>query len=762
MFAEKNLNGPKDVAEALKSFTKNWPYFLISITTAIAFVYGFLFITPPVYKISTTLLVQDDKEGASMSNGTAFSDLNMFQTTKTVENETEIFRSRDLISKVLKDLNLETSYFQKVGFKTKELYGNTLPIKVEVQELKKGAYSRAIEITSINDNQFRLTDSNINMIANYNQPIKNKNYTIHIKKGPAFKPEYGKINIQFQDLYKLTESYSLARLNIVPVVKDANTIVISLNDNIPQRGLDILKNIIENYNINNVNNKNIIAQNTIKFIDNRLKYLINDLAGTEQDVENFKQQNQVTDFGIDAQLNATRSVEYNQLLAESVVKLGLVKSIEGYFQSNQAQGSLAPSAMGIEDPILNVMIGKFNDLQLERNRMLRTANAENPLVLNLNEQLSSLKSNILENLKSIKSGFNIQNKNLQKNYSQFYSKSKSVPTIERGLLERSRDQSVKTGLYHYLLQKREETALSLSTTVPTSQVIDRPAYNTAPIAPKAQMLYLCGLVFGCLIPAGFIYVRGFFNNKVRDARTIELTGAKLLGELSHNLDKGTNVFQTDHRSTISELFRYIRMNLSFMTNQRHKMILVTSSMKGEGKTFFCINLATTLGMLNKKVVIVELDLRSPVLLKKLKLSSTLGVTDYLDDEYISVDDIIQPSLLSDNVSVIGCSEIPKNPAEMIMSSRVDELLSELRKRFDYIIVDTSPVGQVADAFSLAPYVDVSIYLVRYNYTNNYQLGILKDINDENKLKNLMVVFNDAKRGKNQKYGYGGYGYAMPN
>lgn len=312
------------------------------------------------------------------------------------------------------------------------------------------------------------------------------------------------------------------------------------------------------------------------------------------------------------------------------------------------------------------------------------------------------------------------------------------------------------------MQKREETALSLSTTVPTSQVIDRPAYNTAPIAPKAQMLYLCGLVFGCLIPAGFIYVRGFFNNKVRDARTIELTGAKLLGELSHNLDKGTNVFQTDHRSTISELFRYIRMNLSFMTNQRHKMILVTSSMKGEGKTFFSINLATTLGMLNKKVVIVELDLRSPVLLKKLKLSSTLGVTDYLDDECISVDDIIQPSLLSDNVSVIGCSEIPKKPAEMIMSSRVDELLSELRKRFDYIIVDTSPVGQVADAFSLAPYVDVSIYLVRYNYTNNYQLGILKDINDENKLKNLMVVFNDAKRGKNQKYGYGGYGYAMPN
>src|SRR5690606_25978456 len=334
--------------------------------------------------------------------------------------------------------------------------------------------------------------------------------------------------------------------------------------------------------------------------------------------------------------------------------------------------------------------------------------------------------NILENLSTIKNGITIERNNFQRNYSQYNRKSRSVPTIERGLLERSREQTVNTGLYQYLLQKREETALSLSTTVPTSQVIDKPAYNTTPVAPKSAILYLCAFFFGALIPAGIIYARGLFNNKVRDARTIELTGARLLGELSHNLDKSTNVFQADHRSTISELFRYIRMNLGFMTNQLHKVILVTSSMKGEGKTFFSINLATTLGMRNKKVVVIEFDLRRPALLKKLNLTSTLGVTDYLQSDDFSIDDIIQPSLQAENVSVIGCGPIPESPAEVMMSPKVSMLIDELKNRFDYIIIDTSPVGQVADAFTLAPYADVSIYLVRYNYTNNYQLAILKD------------------------------------
>lgn len=763
MRSVQNLKGLNDFTETLTRFAKNWPYFVICIIASLAFVYGKLYFTSPQYKISSTLLIQDDKNGAAMSNTTAFSELNMFQTVKTVDNEIEILKSRDLIYKVLSKLNLETTYHKKVNYKTIELYGKTLPINVEVLNLKTSAYARNISIVGISDSLFKLVDNQKSVVAPYGSVIQTTNFSIRVNKGPAYTQEFGDVFVKFRDLYALTEAYSLANLKIFPVVKDANTVVISINDNLTQRGVDILNELIQEYD-NHINtSKQVIAHNTIRFIDDRLKSLVSDLSGTEKNIENFKQQNQISDVNIDAQLNTSRSSEYNQMLSSSTTQLNLIKSIEKYFNSKQGESALAPSAMGIKDPVLNVMIAKFNELQLEKNRMLRTASAENPLVLNLNGQLASLKVNILENLNSIKNGYEIERSGLLSNYSQYRGKSNAVPFLERGLLELSRKQSVKSGIYQYLIQKREETALSLSTTVPTFQIIDKPAYNTAPESPKTDLLYLCGFLFGCFVPASVIYVKGFFNNKVTDARSIELTGAKLLGELSHNLDKHTNVFQKDNRSTISELFRYIRMNLGFMTSEgSNKVILVTSSMKGEGKTFFSINLATTLGMLDKKVVILEFDLRRPALLNKLEQSSKLGLSDYLMDSKISIDDVIQPVSSAENVSVIGCGEIPGYPAEIMESPRVEELVSSLKERFDYVIIDTSPVGQVADAFSLAPYVDVSIYLVRYNYTNNYQLSILKDISDENKLKNLLVVFNDAKRDKNQKYNYSGYGYAMAN
>ena len=764
MMSTQATNGStKDFGETLLSFARNWYYFVASLMLSSGAVYCYLYFTPAKYKVSSTLLISDDKNGAAMSNATAFSDLNMFQTVKTVDNEIEILRSRDLIFPVLKKLNLETSYFANKGLKHVELYGKTSPLKVTAINLKKGAYASDVKVSYIDETSFLFQDSLSKQIVKYGQVITAKNYTIKINKGEGYSKNFGEIKLEFQDLYKKTENYSLFGLKIVPVVKDANTVSLSLNDAIPQRGIDILTDLIQTYNINNVNNKNTIARNTIKFIDYRLKNLVADLSGGEEDVESYKQENKVTDINVDAQMNATRSGEYGQLLEASSIQLRMLNSIESYFKKNQSQFNLAPSTMGLKDPILNSLVSKFTDLQLERNRMLKTANVENPMVLNLNDQLAALKMNILENLQSIKQGFVIERNNLRTNFSQFNNKIKSVPTIERGLLKRSREQSVKSGLYKYLLQKREETALSLSATVPTSQIVDKPAYNTMPDSPKQQLLYLCGIIFGFLFPAGLIHGKGFFNNKVQDVDAIALTGAKMLGELSHNLDNSSIVFQKDNRSTISELFRYIRMNLGLASNNiENKVMLVTSSMKGEGKTFFSVNLAATLGMLDKKVVILEFDLRKPDLLLKVGQKQTVGLTDYLKDATVILENIIKPTNVSENVMVIGCGTQPENPAEMMLSSRMGLLFDELKEKFDYIIIDTSPVGQVADAFSLADYADVSIYIIRYNYTNKYQLAILKDICDNNKLKNPMVVFNDLKRQKTKKYGYGGYGYAMAN
>jgi capsular exopolysaccharide synthesis family protein len=352
---------------------------------------------------------------------------------------------------------------------------------------------------------------------------------------------------------------------------------------------------------------------------------------------------------------------------------------------------------------------------------------------------------------------------LRSRYNQFESKIQQVPVIERSLLERSREQSVKLGLYNYLLQKREETALSLSATIPTSIIIDKPAYNSKHAQPNDALLYLISGIFGFMLPVGVIYCREKFNTKVRNVSDIKLiTGARVLGELSNKGKLGNVVMEPGSRTTISELFRYIRTNLCYITNSnlsKSQVLLITSGIQGEGKTFFSINLALTLSSSGKKVVLLEFDLRKPDLLKNIKLKPALGLTDYLNSDEINIDDIICPSGLSANLSVIGCGPMPECPEEAFLNPKIEQLFLHLRDRFDFIIVDTSPVGLVADAFSLADYSDSGIYLVRYNYTSKFQLGILEDIYEHNKLKNTLVVLNDAKEENRQVYGYGRYPYA---
>jgi capsular exopolysaccharide synthesis family protein len=750
----------EDMKESVMKYLKYWYAFLIAIVISMAAAFFYLSTVTPKYKISSTLLMQDDKKGDGELKGTAFSDLNMFHTDKKVDNEMEVLRSRELIYKVLKSLSLETSYFRKEGLKDKELYANTLPFKVTVIALSPLAYTKSLTLQPINQNSFMLSDKDEHWVYDYGEEIRKPGYAFRVQKGPAPRRQNSSVRIKFNNMYTMTEAYSQTRLSVLPIIKDANTVVVSLEDPIPQRGIDILSTLIKTYNDENVTKKNIIAVNTINFIDKRLAYLSRDLSNVEQDVESYKQDNMVTDVGADAQINMVKSGEYRQMLSTAEVQLRVIESLERYLGQNNNQFQMVPSSLNINNITLNELTSKFNALQQERNRMLRTSNANNPLVLNLTDQLITLKSNIEENLHNIKQGILIERNNLRAMASQFNSKIHSAPAVERGLLERSREQEEKMSLYRYLLQKREETTLSLSGTVPTSQVIDKPAYHSIPVSPKKQLIYLFAIIFGCLVPAGTIYGKQLLNNKVKDPKDIELlTGVRLLGVLSH-LDKNENkVMESNSRSTMSELFRYIRSNLHFMNSgMPNQVLLVTSCMKSEGKTFFSLNLGMTLASVNKRVVILEFDLRKPDLLEKMKMKKGIGITDYLEQKDLEIEDIIQQSELSPNLSVIDCGEIPENPAETMMHPRIGKMIEALKAKFDYVIIDTAPVGLVADAFSLAPYTDASIYLVRYNYTDKLQLNILRDIYDHKKLNNPMVVLNDTKNENKRNYGYAGYGY----
>jgi capsular exopolysaccharide synthesis family protein len=742
-------------------YVTRWYLFLITLFISLAVVWLYLQYATPYYKITSTLQIPDDKKGdGGLLKATAFSDLNMFQESKTVGNEMEILRSRDIIYNVIKKLNLETSFYVEKGFKTTELYGVNLPFNVTVVNIEPAAYLKKMQLQSLSDSTFLLIDADHSWIYRYGQMIKHTDYTFMVSKGPAFTLKRRElIFIKFNNLSRMASSYSLSKLQVNPVVKESNTIILSLIDAVPARGIDILANLINFYNAESVEKKNLMAVSTIQLIDRRLKLLEKDLSYAEGDIETYKQQNGTVDANAGAQLNLTKSAENNQLIDESNVQLGIVNSLEFYLSDLNNQFKSMPSTMGLKDPTLNSLIGRFNDLQLERNRMLNSAKLSNPLVQNLSDQISSLRLNIMENLSNIKKGLAIERNQLKVNSGEYNSKIHSAPAVERGLLQRSREQSVKTTLYQYLLQKREETAISLSAAIPTALLVDKPAYNPVPEYPKQALLYLCGSIFGLLLPALIIYTRQKLNFKVMDSSSLSsISDVRVLGELSHYEEASPIAIQRGSTSITSELFRYIRANLSVLNQHLpNKVMMITSCRGGEGKTFFSINLGLTLAMLNKKVLIMEFDLRKPDLLRLLDIPQVKGISDYLQGYTDIICDCVQPYPKAANLYVLGCGQMAENPAELLLDPRMDGLFEKLRDYFDYIVIDTSPVGAVADAFSLAKYADLSIYLVRYNYTTKEQLDILRDISDNKKLNNLMVVFNDAKKA-NRSYAYGGYGY----
>lgn len=760
-YNKQNPTNSPDVKAQIMKYAKYWYFFGLALLLGLGGAWFYLQTQVPKYKVTSSLLVQDDSKGDGLLKGTAFSDLNMFKTSKTVDDEMEVMRSRDLIYKVLSDLKMNVRYHYNLPLKIQELYGKNLPMEVVVDKLTDKARALKLTLRAINNDQFVLGEKDKETIYRFGNKITRPQFTIVVQKGEGFEVSGKTIHFGFVDLYQLAQAYSSSGLVILPVIKDANTIVLSVLDAIPQRGVDMLNTLIYRYNLENVSNKNLMALNTIKFIDGKLKMLTSNLSGVEQDVENYKRNNRITELSADAQMNLQSSGNYNDQLSTSEVQLSLIQSIISYLKNADSEFELVPSTLGLKDPTLLNLTEKYNNLQIERQKLLRNSSVSNPLVINLTEQLTSLKGSLLENLSMIRRGLTLEKNKLNSKSSQFAAKLNSVPVIERGLLERSREQSVKTTLYQYLLQKREETELSLSATIPTSQIIDTPAYNPTPAKPKVQMIYMLGMIAGLFVPFSVIYVKDKMNNKVKDIYDVEYIAinGKILGELSHKAIGESIVVHKDKSTTISELFRYIRSNLQFMnTNKSNKVLLVTSTTKGEGKTFFSINLGITLSLVEKKVAILEFDLRKPDLLNNMNIKTKLGLSDYLKSETMVIDDILIKAPQSDNLYVIGCGEISESPAEILMSHKLKILFHELKKRFDYVIVDTSPIGHVADAFTLAEYADSSIYLVRYNYTNKADLAIFEEICENRRLINPMIVFNDAKKENKNAYRYGGYAY----
>jgi capsular exopolysaccharide synthesis family protein len=750
-------------------YLSKWHWFAtgIFICLSISFVYAFF--ATPYYMVTSKLLLKDENKGSDFTSNAVVSDMSGFGSSTSVENEAEVITSENLMIRVFKDLNISNAYFiQNKKFRWKEIYGSEVPIQVVIHQ--RNEYQEVDDNSIIvhikNQDEFELetAEGKRNTYA-FGQRLANfygefsiiKNSLLINDSNPVssiITEENEPIKIKFYDQTALGKYYA-KNFTVEIINKLASVVTLYIVDTHPQKGKEVMQKLIELYNEEAENEKNTIARNTISFIDKQILGLTQELRNIEQEGEQYKLNNSITDVNAEAQLYLNDATINRQQLSEYSIQIEVLESIESYLNNQGSDYKMVPSTLSIQDPTLTGLIATFNQLQRERERMLRTTQPNNPIVLNINQQLTSLRSSIIENLRNIKTGLKISRDNLQATSNRSRSRASQVPTMERELLDIGRQQGIKQENYLLLIQKREEAVLTLAAgTTSNSKIIDPPTPSDSPVSPKKLLIYAFGLIMGLAFPFGLIFIKDLWQQKIQLKADVErITSTQILGEISRNKEnQGVIAISKNKRTLIAEQFRFVRSNLAFHTYKKpNKVIMVTSGVSGEGKTFFSINLGISLALVDKKVIILEMDLRKPAMLAAIGIEATFGLTDYLSSKELILNDLIQQVTSTENLSVIGCGTVPENPAELMMGDKLIQLLEELSNRFDYVIIDTAPIGLVSDSFILSDLADVTIFMVRYNYSTKAQVKTIEDIRKNKKFKMPMIVLNDAKL--DMTYGY---------
>lgn len=763
IYLSGELGKRSDFKHRLKRYARNWYLFAISLALCLTLGYLYLRYATPIYAIKSKILVKDKEKGpGALDASDAFLDMNLFPGNQNIKNEVEVFKGKGLMARVMRELDLQATYYTQGPVKTIELYGESLPLKLVPSALNTKANGTEIRITPLSAQEFRLEDVDGTLRESFGNLIKRSYGSFTIVAHTQSTNAYPYVDIRLHDAHVIGDSYA-ARVMITPVDKDASVLNIYLEDAVPEKGVDILEKLIELYNREAIEDKNQIAENTLQFIDERLGRLVNDLSAVEKNVEDYKKRHNISDVSIEAQNYVEEASEYSRKMAQYETQISVLESLQQYLKGSR-ENELIPGSMGIEDPALIRLTTRYNELQLEKQRLLRSQTEANPLVQAINDQISNLRGNIWENLGNIKKSLIINRNNLSANTGQYRARVSTVPTIERNLLEIQRQQGIKETLYSYLLQKREEAAISLASAVSNLRVIDKARSGRFPISPKRLLVGLGACLLGLIFPVVFLYIKDTFNERIQYASDVERnTTIPILGEITHNHTKDFLVFNGTARTEISEIFRLLRSNLKYaFPSVKKQIILVTSSMTSEGKTFVSTNLGASLAILGKQAVVLEFDLRLPKLLKSLDMPEDLpGIADYLSNPDTPVTHYVKPVQKVKGLHVLPAGTLPPNPSELLVNERVNDLFNALQEAYDYVIVDTSPIGQVADAFALSEYAHLVLYIVRYQYTYKQQLNIINDIETHQKFDHVMLVLNDAKKHNGYGYGYGyskGYGY----
>lgn len=760
----KNKHDLADATAVLKKYLKHWPLFILSLIICFGVAFIYLKITNPVYQVTANILIksEDTKGSGGLQSAMmkSFSLGGLIGGASDVYDELEIVSSFSILRQVVEKLELNESYTINKFLRSKSCYlnsplkistieaipdtlsvGLTFKIKIsEKGEAKVSVYKDRKKIAIQKGNVFPMQISTI--------------YGIYTLNKTSFFPDKESLNMRINYLgYDLAAENLQKEVSIGLVSKKANAINLGIEETNKQRGKDILNTIVRLYNENGISEKQLLAANTAKFLDERIEIISRDLAIVEREVELYKKANSLTDIEAEAKIMLEKNGDFKEQLIAAETQYSVITLIENFITSPQNKYALVPLNLGITDKTVAEGLQSYNSLLLERLKLLRSTNEQNPAVEAMNEQVTAVKENVISTIKSIKSGIGIAISDLKKQENTFISRIKGMPTQEREFINLKRQQMIKQELFVFLLQRKEENAIALSATTPKAQIIDKAYSLSEPVSPKKKIVAALFLVIALLIPILFLYLKEVLNVKFANKKELEeLTHIPVLGEIGINDSGRSLVVKDGNTSSIAELFRLIRANLQFILRQKsRKVILVTSSVSGEGKSFISSNLALSLSLLNKKVVIIGLDIRNPQLNEIFEINQlNQGLTVYLSSESSNCQDIIVTSKESANLHIINAGPIPPNPSELLLSEKLDYLFEYLRERYDYIVVDSAPVGMISDTFSLNRLVDMTIYVCRANYTTKENIRYANSLQESDRLKNISFVIN----GTTAKQGYG--------
>ena len=742
----------------LTKVVNNWYWFILSIIVCLSISYIYLRYTAQTYMSTAKILISKDKDSGSENDALNKALGGQFGTANNIQGEAEILKTRHLMEQVVKQLKSYITYYHKGQIRSVDLYKDA-PFRLTLFGSPSKIVPKSLEV-KINGVKVDVSSADFHKQVNlYEKFIIPGLGNVQIEKGNGVM-QPGDIYVVNVNTIKGTVNALLGNLSVTIPIKDVNILSLDYLSQVPESSVDVLNTLIQAYIDGNIIDKNKIADSTIAFIEDRLVYVNQELGHIEGKVQTFKQNNKVTDIAAQSTQLISTTSDYSEQLAKVETQISVLNSIEDYLLDSKNSKNIVPSGALLDDPGFAGLVERYNALVLEKEKGSLRQTDDNPFMQNLNTQIATSRADMISGLGSLKNTLKIAKARILGRTNTIAGEVKNVPAVERTFMDLGRQQQIKQDLYVFLMTKREETAISKTSNISNCKIIEPPATLGA-ISPVRNNVLGYGLVLGFFIPFGIIFLRDRLNTRITSKEDVlNHTQVSIIGEIGKSADSDSIIVTVQgSRTPISEQFRAVRTNLSFFLKDGQKTVMLTSSMSGEGKSFIALNLALALAISGKKVIVIEMDLRKPTLSRKLNIKNDMGFTNYIISTELTAEAVTKPSGLHENLVIISSGNIPPNPSEIILDKRTDKLMEELYRNYDYVFIDAPPVGMVADAQLLSKYSDLTLYVVRQDYTYKEQLSIPQELFVNKKMKHIAILLNDVKLSSSYGYGYG-YGYGL--